>query len=418
MFGKKTAMALGLAAALAGTSARAIEGPVPHGVPHLDHVWVIMMENHGFSQISQNPFAPFINRWMQQANVATNYFAIAHPSLTNYLEVVGGSNFGVHSDNAPDWHNKSCTPNLLSGTVNSDNPPSPAICPIAGFGTEAATPAIDTINETQGPPGEINIDGTMSIPAANNISGKTIADQAHEHGLGWRSYQESLSFAGPDGVNISDGVFDNNTPFNLFTGMTPSLSSSDIVALYAAKHNPFVYFKNVQDAGDEGENGYRNIRGFDGEHGLYAELARGHAPAYSFIAPNQCNDMHGRGNGTAFCQYDPNDNGTQTGLNPALIYAGDVAVEKIYRAIKGSPAWREGHNAIVLLFDENDYSTAPINNRVVLLVDKNYGRLGVQSNAFYTHYSLLKTIEGGLRLPCLNHACDANVAVMSDLFAE
>jgi len=29
------------------------------------------------------------------ANTATSYFAVAHPSLTNYLEVVGGSNFGV-----------------------------------------------------------------------------------------------------------------------------------------------------------------------------------------------------------------------------------------------------------------------------------------------------------------------------------
>jgi hypothetical protein len=34
----------------------------------------------------------------------------------------------------------------------------------------------------------------------------------------------------------------------------------------------------------------------------------------------------------------------------------------------------------------------------------------------YTHFSLLKSIEGGLGLPCLNHACDATVKVMSDLF--
>ncbi len=41
----------------------------------------------------------------RSANSATNYFAVGHPSLTNYLEVVGGSNFGVQSDNGPDWHN-------------------------------------------------------------------------------------------------------------------------------------------------------------------------------------------------------------------------------------------------------------------------------------------------------------------------
>jgi hypothetical protein len=42
----------------------------------------------------------------------------------------------------------------------------------------------------------------------------------------------------------------------------------------------------------------------------------------------------------------------------------------------------------------------------------------VESNQFYTHYSLLKTLEGGFNLPCLNHACDNNVAVMADLFAD
>ncbi len=50
-------------------------------------------------------------------------------------------------------------------------------------------------------------------------------------------------------------------------------------------------------------------------------------------------------------------------------------------------------------------------------LDTNYGYQGVRSNVFYDHFSLLKTIEGGFGLPCLNHACDANVRVMSDLFA-
>src|SRR6201984_2952621 len=137
------------------------EGAVPKGVPHLDHVFVIMMENHGYRQILNNPNAPFINQYAKSANLATNYFAVAHPSLTNYLEVVGGSNFGVQSDNSPDWHNLSCVTNLASGIPNTDNPPSPNVCPITGSGTDAATPAIDYTNETQGPPGTINVNGTV-----------------------------------------------------------------------------------------------------------------------------------------------------------------------------------------------------------------------------------------------------------------
>src|SRR5665811_2313663 len=149
---KKTIAALGqLGIALAGP-VFAKEGNIPEGVHHLDHVFVIMMENHGYSQIMNNPNAPFINELAHSANLATNYFAIGHPSLTNYLEVVGGSNFGVQSDHNADWHNASCANNLVTGIANTDNPPSPNICPISGIGTDAATPAIDTSNETQGLP--------------------------------------------------------------------------------------------------------------------------------------------------------------------------------------------------------------------------------------------------------------------------
>src|SRR5260370_24438399 len=87
------------------------EGRAPSGVPHLDHVFVIMMENHAYKQIIDNPNEPFVNQYAKSANLATNYFAVAHPSLTNYLEVVGGSNFGVLNNNNPNWPKPACTTN-------------------------------------------------------------------------------------------------------------------------------------------------------------------------------------------------------------------------------------------------------------------------------------------------------------------
>jgi hypothetical protein len=418
-------MKLALAAvslALAGltSAAHAAEGPTPHGVPHLDHVFVIMMENHGYSQIANNPNAPFVNSLARSANLATNYFAIAHPSLNNYLEVVGGSNFGVLSDNDPDWHNAGCATNLATGVPNTDNPASSAICPIWGVGTDAAVVAIDTVNEASGAPGTINIDGVQSIPAAHGISGITIADQLARAGKSWKSYQENLPLDGADRINYSDGIYTNLTDFTKITpALTPPLTRDNIVRQYAAKHNPFVYFRSVQE-GTEPNLGLHNVAAFDGERGLYADLRAGHVPSFSLIAPNQCNDQHGRGNAGAFCNYDPTDNGTQAGLNPALIYAGDVAVRKLVQAIKSSKAWKDDdrRSAIVVLWDENDYSTVPNTNQVMLIVDTNYGAHGVVSAKRYNHFSLLKTVEGALGLPCLNHACDANVDVMSDLFAE
>ena len=414
----KKAAALGLLAVASVGVAIADEGPTPRGIPHLDHVFLIMMENHGYNQILNNPNAPFINKLANSANLATNYFAIGHPSLTNYLEVVGGSNFGVQTDNYPDWHNGSCTTNLASGTVATDNPPSPNICPIGGVGTDAATPAVDTTNEVQGTPGENNIDGVQSIPAAPNTVGKTIGDQLAAWGRSWTSYQESLAPGGADRTNYSDGFFTNNTDFGtILPALNPPLTQGDIVALYAAKHNPFVYFRSVQE-GDDPRNSLRNSVDFDGAHGLYADLRSGDVPAFSFIAPNQCNDQHGRDNGGPACDFDPHDNGTQAGLNPALISLGDQAVHSLVDAIKSSRAWEDGRSAIVVVWDENDYAATPITNKVLVVVDTNYGDHGVHSAQRYNHFSLLKTLESAFGLPCLNHACDANVHVMSDLFAR
>jgi hypothetical protein len=414
----KKAAILGCLTVAAANMVFAAEGPVPGGIPRLDHVFVIMMENHGYSQILNNPNDPYVNLLASVANTATNYFAVAHPSLTNYLEVTGGSNFGIHTDNYPDWHSTSCVPNLASKIVATDNPASGLICPIVGTGTDAATPAIDTTNETTGPPGVLNIDGIQSIPAANNISGKTIADQLAERGRTWKSYQESLPMEGADLVNYSDSFFTNNTDFSAIkpTLKTP-LTSAGIVFLYAVKHNPFAYFRSVQE-GDEPGSSLANMVGFDGPNGLYANLRSSEVPAYSFIAPNQCNDQHGRGNAGPFCNFDPSDDGTQAGLNPALILQGDVTVRRLVTAIKESPVWFQGQNAIVVVWDENDYSIAPNTNQVLLIVDTSYGAHGVQSAKSYNHFSLLKSIEAGLGLPCLNHACDSNVNVMSDLFAS
>lgn len=168
--------------------------------------------------------------------------------------------------------------------------------------------------------------------------------------------------------------------------------------------------------GTDPNSSLTNIVDFEGSNGLYADLRAGRVPSFSFIAPDQCNDLHGRGNAGPFCNYDPGSDGSQAGLNPALIYRGDVTVKRIVDAIHASPVWRFGNSAIVVLWDENDYSLAPNTNQVMTIVDTTYGVHGVKSNTRYNHFSLLKTIEIGFGLPCLNHACDNDVNVMADLF--
>jgi hypothetical protein len=433
----KKAAAIGFIAGMLATSAIAQEDRVPNGIPHLDHVFLIMMENHGYLQVIGNPNEPYLNNLIasRKVNLATNYFAVGHPSSTNYLEVVGGSNFGVRSDNSPAWGNTACTPNIASGVVNADSATAPIpvetgnVCPISGTGTDAATPAVDTWNEIGGPFVALaDLDGVKSVPAAPTV-GKTIGDQLASYGKGWKSYQESLPVGSISGVNYSNGTATNLSDFSKLAPLT----SSSVVQLYAVKHNPFAYFKSVQQGYDD-RNSLANVVGFDGQSGLYADLAQGDVPALAFIVPNQCDDQHGRGNADAFCAFDYGLNnsgftyGTQVGLNPGLIQQGDTTIERLVNAIHASRAWHEGHNAIVIVWDENDYSgsTTILNgvyppqnqNRVVLTVETNYGKgAGIQSTTYYASFSLLKSMEAGFGLPCLNHACDSNVKVMTDLFA-
>jgi phosphatidylinositol-3-phosphatase len=423
----KFALASCVATLIGAGGANAEQGPVPKGIPHLDHVFVVMMENHAYAQIAGNPQAPFINSLMSKANLAQNYFAIAHPSSTNYLEVVGGSNFNDLSDQYPDWHNKNCAPNITPGHVtNTDSPSTGLVCPITGTGTDAPTPVVDnSMNETSTPP-LTNINGSLAIPASTKVSGISIADQLVHAGRSWKSYQEGLPIQGADGVDVSDGFYiiggqnaggvDVSTNFATLSTTGNPVSASDVVFLYAVKHDPFAYFASVQEGRDRALS-LDQIVSFEGQHGLYADLKTGHVPDLAFIAPNQCNDQHGRGNGTAFCNFDADDNGTQTGLNPTLILQGDLAVQRIVTAIKASPVWQESRSAIVVLWDENDYSRVT-SNQVVAIVDTNYGEHHLQSARFYDHYSLTKTLDAAFKLPCLNHACDAGVEVMSDLFQE
>jgi len=417
---KFAAVALAL---LAGTSlgtAFADEGPSPHGVGPLNHVFYIMMENHGYAEVLGNPDMPWLNTVeIPNANLATNYFAVAHPSQTNYLEAIGGSNFGILNDNTSNFGSTTCVSTLTPAGATDESSAgkgTPLNCPIAGTGVDTATPLIDYSNETSGPPGDIEIDGVHSYKSASTV-GKSIGDQLNAVNLTWKTYQESLPSTGAWGVTTADGQFTN-----IATPTADELAQGEtygkIGKLYRMKHNPFAAFASVQAGYDPTTGKMPGIASYEGTDGLWADLATGKVPNFSFIVPNQCHDQHGgtsSGLSYPWCTGD-SPGGLQSGTNAGLMQSGDIALKDIVTAIKASPAWKKGRNAIVITWDENDYTTAPITNQVVTVVDTNYGSHGMTSGKFYTHFSLLKSIESGFGLPCLNHACDASTAVMSDLF--
>ena len=67
--------------------------------PQFDHIVVVMMENHGFSEIIGRPEAPYINSLATGGALLNNYNAVAHPSEPNYFALYAGDTFGITDDN-------------------------------------------------------------------------------------------------------------------------------------------------------------------------------------------------------------------------------------------------------------------------------------------------------------------------------
>jgi phosphatidylinositol-3-phosphatase len=68
------------------------------------HVIWIWMENRSYSDIVGNSAAPYLNSLAAGCGLATNYKAVAHPSLPNYIAATSGDTWGIADDNPPSSH--------------------------------------------------------------------------------------------------------------------------------------------------------------------------------------------------------------------------------------------------------------------------------------------------------------------------
>jgi phosphatidylinositol-3-phosphatase len=62
-------------------------------LPQPPRVAVMVLENRSYSQVIGSPNAPYLNRLAGKNALATRYYAVAHPSLPNYIALTGGSTF-------------------------------------------------------------------------------------------------------------------------------------------------------------------------------------------------------------------------------------------------------------------------------------------------------------------------------------
>ncbi|MER7667054.1 alkaline phosphatase family protein [Kitasatospora sp. NPDC096128] len=100
---RRTATAIGSAVALvaasAGLWAATTSTAQAAGLPAPDHIVVVVMENHAYSQIIGSSSAPYLNKTLKAGGaLLTQSYAITHPSEPNYYALFSGSTQGTVDD--------------------------------------------------------------------------------------------------------------------------------------------------------------------------------------------------------------------------------------------------------------------------------------------------------------------------------
>jgi phosphatidylinositol-3-phosphatase len=351
----------------AGSLVAATDALADARTPRYAHIFVIVAENKGYELIiGPAAVAPNINRLAQQYGLASQFFAEVHPSEGNYIAMLGGDTFGIHDDDA-----FYCKPGMRDTWCSKSE-------------------RIDYVDHT--------------------LTARSLMDQLEARGLTWKAYMESLPEPGSLAVRWP-------TADKPVAGVPAQL--------YAAKHNGFLNFRNVQ------QDPARAAKIVDFSV-LYRDLSSGAMPSFAHIVPNQCNDMHGRDAGPDV----PTD--CRKADRAALIARGDRFIGELVQRIMDSALWRStGNSAIVITFDENEKDErqggdqgccgsdpAKAGNsgggRIPTVVITNHGPRGVVDDRPYNHYSLLRTIEAAFGIEeYLGHAADERngVLTMTPLFA-
>ena len=202
-------------------------------------------------------------------------------------------------------------------------------------------------------------------PASHHIDSKShVVDQVEAAGLTWKAYEESMGTA---------------------CGLTSH-------GRYAAKHDPFVYFNDVN--GWDGATFHPDAR--CAKHvvdysQLDVDLAANALPDYVFITPNLDDDMH---------------DGT--------IADGDAWLSREVPKLMASDAFKQG-GVIFILWDEG--GGTPASDDPPFIAISPHVQQGLVSQADYDTSSYVKTVEmllGVSAVPC--DATASTIPIMSDLF--
>jgi phosphatidylinositol-3-phosphatase len=115
MFAKTKYMRFSRSYILLLTAMALAGGVYGQSLPAPSHIFVVIEENHAYSQVIGSSYAPHINALCADTNAAlfTGFYAIEHPSQPNYIDLFSGNNQGVTDDSLPSGY-PFTTPNLCA----------------------------------------------------------------------------------------------------------------------------------------------------------------------------------------------------------------------------------------------------------------------------------------------------------------
>ena len=374
---RKVAVGAAAVALIATVAQSAMASPARPAGNHeggrpLQHIFYIMMENHGFNEIIGNwADAPFTNLLARHSGLETDYYGVTHPSLPNYLAAISGDFQGIWDD--------------CAAGADVYCPPEEFI-PGSGDGTDG-----DYLTQEQ---------IASASATAHMFSGQNLVDQLEAHHLSWKAYMQSIPSVGSQ-VEYAPTIDTPNGPVT--------------IKLYAQKHDPFMYFSDINYPGSPRLN---RIVPFEGQ--FAADLASGRVPNFAWISPDQCHDMHGIAPDQAALIGIPSCGYPDSGLDHGAIQLGDAFLRSTITQIESSRVWRTTNSAIVVTWDEDDYTGfsgccgSPTGNNGVILGGAQVPTIVVTHGGFWgstlnvpaNHYSLLATIEQLWHLGCLANSCD------------
>jgi acid phosphatase len=91
----------------AGSSSSPTPTPTPTTFPTFSHVFLVVEENHSFTDVIGNSSMPYLNSLASKYGLGKQYFANAHPSIPNYLMLTTGQMETLNDS--------------FSGTIGDDN---------------------------------------------------------------------------------------------------------------------------------------------------------------------------------------------------------------------------------------------------------------------------------------------------------